>query len=97
MKIIRLMADYQCFPLWDVSPGSCGDIDPDELPISQKLKSDLMSWALKYDGTLDAEYPPHSKFPSDADEAEFNEEGRCLLVRLRGELKDYVVIGKMLM
>lgn len=83
--------------MWDVSPGSYGDVDLDEYPISQKLKSDRMSWALKYDGALDTEYPLHSKFPSDADEAEFNEEGRCLLVRPRGELKDYVVIGKMLM
>jgi len=28
MKMIKLMPDYQCHPLWNVSPGEYGDIDP---------------------------------------------------------------------
>jgi hypothetical protein len=45
MKNIKLMADYQCHPLWNMSPGEYGDINPDDLPISQELKDQLNAWA----------------------------------------------------
>ncbi|BAQ79504.1 hypothetical protein PST29_1615 [Pseudomonas sp. St29] len=94
MKIIKLMPDYQSFPLWSLSPDSIGNVDPEKLPISQELKADLMSWALKYDDTLDEEYPPDSGFSSEEDEAEFNKEGEHLFERLKAELKGYVVVLK---
>lgn len=85
MKVLKLMAEYGCFPLWGVSP-EVGNIDPDELPISYQLKRDLDSWALKYDKTLDVSYPPDSGFLSESEEAEFRREGECLLERLKLEL-----------
>jgi hypothetical protein len=45
MKEIKVMADYHCHPLWDDSPHTYGDIDPNALPISLKLKGDLYEWA----------------------------------------------------
>ncbi|WP_143038331.1 hypothetical protein [Pseudomonas saponiphila] len=48
--------------------------------------------ALKYDDTLDEEYPPGSGFSSEEDEAEFNKEGKYLFERLKAELKGYVVV-----
>ena len=45
---IKLMADYQCFPLWDASQEGGGrNIDPDELPISLSLKARLNLWRVK--------------------------------------------------
>lgn len=41
MKTIKLMADYDCFPLWKSSPGEVGNIDPEDLPISYDLKAYL--------------------------------------------------------
>jgi len=38
VRIIKLMADYQCFPLWEASPGKVGNVDPNTLPISEGLK-----------------------------------------------------------
>ncbi len=34
MKRIKLMADYDCYPLWLDSDDEVGNIDPDVLPIS---------------------------------------------------------------
>lgn len=45
MKIIKLMADYQCHPLWDVSPENYRDISPAELLITSELKDRLRKWA----------------------------------------------------
>ncbi|WP_047302582.1 hypothetical protein [Pseudomonas fluorescens] len=94
MKVVKVMPDYQCFPLRSLSPDSIGNVDPEELPISQELKADLMSWVLKYDDTLDEEYPPDSGFSSEEDEAEFNKKGEHLFERLKVELKGYVVVLK---
>ena len=45
MKTIKLMPDYQCYPLWDMTPGEYGDLDPMTLPIPELLQSQLMDWA----------------------------------------------------
>jgi hypothetical protein len=57
MKLLKLMPDYQCFPIWNLSPGEYGDVNPAELPISKVLQLDLSRWAAAYDGTLNLEYP----------------------------------------
>lgn len=86
MKNIKLMADYQCHPLWNMSPGEYGDIAPCELPISKELQQGLSRWAAMYDETLDADYPPNSGFKSEALEHEFKREGERLAECLRREL-----------
>lgn len=86
MKSLKLMADYHCHPLWDMSFGGYGDIDPCELPISKKLQIRLAKWAATYDETLDAEYPPNSGFKSDELEREFKLEGERLAASLMSEL-----------
>lgn len=57
MRVIKLMADYQCFPLWEASPGAVGNIDPKDLPISLSLQRELMVWAEKFDATLNMQDP----------------------------------------
>lgn len=86
MKSIKLMADYQCHPLWNMSPGKYGDLSPDDLPISQGLKDQLNAWARVFDATLNMDYPPDSGFESDEAKAEFKQEGYRLAERLKEEL-----------
>jgi len=86
MKKIKLMADYGCFPIWHVSGEEVGDIDPNDLPLSQELKRLLADWALAFDQTLNQDYPPDSGFKSDAEETEFKQQAAQLAERLREEL-----------
>lgn len=86
VRVIKLMADYGCWPLWEASPGIFGDIDPATLPISDELKAQLRDWAEAYDRTLNQDDPRRSGFPSAADEAAFRRTGALLADRLRAEL-----------
>lgn len=92
MRALKLMADYQSFPLWESSPGAFGNIDPASLPISAELISRLSEWAEKYDKTLDLDDPMNSGFSSEQVEHAFFEEGRGICHALQSELgEDYKV------
>ena len=86
MRVLKLMPDYGCFPLWEASPGQVGNVDPQTLPISQSLKVDLARWAASYDKTLNADDPMNSGFEVEEDEERFKQEGRALGQRLQAEL-----------
>ena len=83
-KRIKLMADYESFPLWDVD--EVGNLNPDELPLSQETKERLERWADRYDATLNRQDPLASGFASPSEEAAFEEEGRALWKKLEEEL-----------
>lgn len=93
MKNLKLMADYQCHPIWDMSPGMYGDIDPNTLPISADLRQKLADWALVFDETLDTEDPVNSGFKSDEMKAEFKEQGIKLAKQLQQELGSEFVVS----
>jgi len=84
MREIKLMADYGCFPLWESSPGSVGNIDPNTLSISDDLKFRLEKWSHQYDSTLNPDDPLRSGFPSLDAKGAFEREGQ-LLAKLLGE------------
>jgi len=86
MRKIKVMADYQCYPLWDMSPGKYGDIDPHTLPISDDLKHKFVKWARAFDDTLDTTNPVNSGFKSEEAEAAFKAEGIRLAEQLQDEL-----------
>ncbi|MFJ5482825.1 hypothetical protein [Pectobacterium actinidiae] len=93
MKKIKLMADYQCHPLWGTTPDDFGDIAPDELPISVQLIESLRQWAEQYDNTLNMDDPASSGFSNAEEEAEFKRQGDILSQRLRDELgSEYEII-----
>lgn len=91
-KVLKLMADYQCFPLWK-DGGEIGNVNPDDLSLSAELKAALRDWAGAYDKTLNKEYPPDSGFVSPAEEAAFEAEGRRLWKELQAQLgHEYKVV-----
>jgi hypothetical protein len=87
---IKLMADYECWPLW--GGAEFGNLDPNSLPLSDTTVQSLLRWSGKYDATLDRANPIASGFLSDADAATFNEEGWLLWDCLRKELPDFRVV-----
>jgi hypothetical protein len=86
MRTLKLMTDYQCYPLWEASPGEVGNIDPNLLPLSTSLQAQLLDWADVYDKTLNWEDPATSGFASVDAVDEFKAQGMRLADRLREEL-----------
>jgi hypothetical protein len=83
---IKLMADYECCPLWWVNSDKAGDIDPETLPLSQETITRLEKWADIYDAKLNWEDPNSSGFPSLEAKAAFEAEGISLWKQLQKEL-----------
>jgi hypothetical protein len=88
MRRLKLMADYYCFPLWDLTEGNYGDVDPSTLPISAQLQTDLLSWADIYDSILVVDDPRSSAFPNESARQNFQRRGQELGERLALELGD---------
>lgn len=86
MRRLRLMADYDCHPLWGTAADEIGDVDPASLPISAGLVADLASWAARFDATLSRDDPARSGFASAEAATAFRAEGERLAARLRDEL-----------
>jgi len=86
MRAIKVMPDYGCFPLWHNDDDDVGNIDPESLPISSLLASQLKDWAAEYDETLNQEYPPESCFSSKEIELRFLAKGYELASALNAEL-----------
>jgi hypothetical protein len=93
MRTIKVMADYQCHPLWDMSPGLYGDVDPNMLPISAKLKQQFADWARVFDKTLNMSDPANSGFKSAKAEAAFKAQGIQLAEQLQNELGDDFIVS----
>jgi len=83
---IKLMADYECAPLWWDQAGRMGNIRPEELNLSADLSFDLWAWASAYDATLNRDDPISSGFKSESDQAAFRDQGERLVERLAAEL-----------
>jgi len=86
MRILKLMTDYQCFPLWGVAPDDIGDIDPASLPLSDATQQRLLAWAHTYDCTLDHDDPSAAGFATIQEAAAFEKEGIALWLQLQQEL-----------
>lgn len=85
-RSLKLMADYECSPLWEQTETSTDNVDPEDLPISQSLRDALNAWAQRYDDTFDRDDPRRSGFPNPEAEVAFNVDGQALLDRLNAEL-----------
>ena len=90
---IKLMADYECYPLWWAGSDKVGDIDPETMPLSGETVSRLEKWADIYDAKLNWEDPNSSGFPTLEAKAAFEQEGISLWKQLQKELApNYEVI-----
>ncbi|WP_447764786.1 hypothetical protein [Sphingopyxis panaciterrae] len=85
---IKIMADYDCSPLWWDQPDKVGNIHPEELKLSLELSADLWAWAAVYDATLNRGNPIESGFATAADELSFHENGKRLAERAAIEMRD---------
>jgi len=84
---IKIMADYECSPLWwDGESKNLGNIRPEELGLSKQVCADLWSWAAVFDATLNHDDPRISGFSSEIREREFHECGKELTKRVGTEL-----------
>ena len=91
-RIIKLMAEYESWPVWDMTGDQYFNIAPESLPISEGLVAAITAWAETYEATLDRDDPMESGFDSVADEKAFDEEGRKLWRSLRSEMFDADVV-----
>ncbi|MEM1370030.1 MAG: hypothetical protein AAGG02_18900, partial [Cyanobacteria bacterium P01_H01_bin.15] len=73
-KHIRLVIDYDAYPIWDDDEGG-GDIDPKLLPISEKLAQDLYAWVDLYMGERDPYDVAYGTVPSEDEKKAFEKEG----------------------
>lgn len=87
---IKLMADYDCWPLWGLS--AVGNIDPDTLPLSETTKEALAKWAQGYNKTLNRADPIKSGFETPEEASAFNLEGWRLWECLQSELSEFKVL-----
>ena len=95
MRILKIMPDYYCHPIWEASPGVVGNVNPKNLPISEDLQEKFFEWAKKFDSILDIENPRASGFKTSDEKNEFLATGNNLADMLRQELgESYEVICK---
>jgi hypothetical protein len=92
VKTIKLMADYQCWPLWWTDNDAPGNIDPSTLPLTPVTVARLNQWAAQFDKRLNWN-EPNATPPLTSDEVDaFEREGVSLWLKLRDELHpDYSV------
>jgi len=86
MRRIKLMADYECWPLWEASPGVVGNVDPNSLGLSASTLDALGRWAKHYDSFLNIDSPLDSREVSPEEQDSFTSEGRRLWALLQVEL-----------
>jgi hypothetical protein len=82
---LKVMTDYQCWPLW-ISP-TLENPNPRDV-VSAPLADRLLAWAAKLDATYDAEVGQDSGFKTEAEEAAHDAEGRELARLVAAEVGD---------
>ena len=92
VRTIKLMADYDCWPLWEQGSNEY-NVDPAYLPISDDLRADLLQWGDAYDATLNRHDPARSGFSDPEAEGEWKLRGKSLANRLREEIgRDHEIV-----
>jgi aryl-alcohol dehydrogenase-like predicted oxidoreductase len=86
MRKLKLMADYECHPLWEIFEDGLENIDPNTLGLSRDLDESLDQWAREYDASLNTNDPLNSGFTSEEAENNFESEGKRLFEDLKEQL-----------
>lgn len=86
MRAVTLMAEFECWPLWqDVDRGRV-NVDPGEVGLPEALVDALNAWADRFDTTYILDDPSASGFPDSRAEDAFYAEGLRLAGRVAGAL-----------
>jgi hypothetical protein len=80
---LKLMQEYGCSPVWDVSSRPARNLSIAELKIDDTLRGSLEACNTTFQNTFDASYPPDSGFKDPAERAKFLADGEALAERLR--------------
>ena len=89
-KSVKVMADYDCHPLWLSHNGFESNVSAAELGLSSELTRDLNEWAQAFDSALNRDDPATSLW-SDEEHGAHMRLGRPLAERLARERPDLVV------
>jgi hypothetical protein len=81
VRRLRLMADYECHPLWAAG----GNLDPWTLGLPADLAEALSTWAADYTATLNQSDPRVSGFTDEPSARAWLAQGETLASRLRQE------------
>ena len=85
-KLIKLMADYGCYPLWEYDEeGLIGDLNPGLLPISQELVDEINHWGDTFEKILCIDNPCESSFHTNQEDEKFKTLGDRIAKKLREE------------
>lgn len=87
MITLKVMVDYQCSPLWMISPDSVDNPDPYDV-VSAPLADRLTAWAEELDATFDAEVGQNSGFKTEAERAAHDSRGLELARLVAAEVGD---------
>lgn len=85
-RVVRLAAEYGCFPLWLPTDSGVDNIPSSALPISEALAAEVQCWSEEYEVTYDPDDPLNSGFSSTREKLAFTEKGRSIAQRLAEEL-----------
>ncbi len=86
--MIKVMADYDCDPLWILDEEIFDNVPPNArwLGLNDDLVAALDRWAAEYDATLNRDDPIESGFPSSEDKTRFVRRGRELAEQVAAEV-----------
>lgn len=84
---LKLMTDYQCWPLWHYGGAQIGNVHPAVVGVSDVLAAELVRWAATYDSHLDLGDPAATCW-TEEEERQFDLEGRRLCRLLEAEIGD---------
>lgn len=75
---VRVMAEYESYPLWQEGRNGVTNISPESLGLPVELAAQLEAWARDFDSTLDLGDPARSGFTDPSLERVFYARGLVL-------------------
>ena len=84
VKRIKLMPDYNCYPIWDMD--EVDNINPQDLPLKTETIHRLNAWADLFECGLDWHDPGGKSLWSEEDTNLYQQEGLSLWHQLHQEL-----------
>lgn len=85
-RTVKIMADYECYPVWAETDTGADNISPEHLPLSAELAFELTAWASEFDRTLNRDDPSASGFADETHSDSFAIRGLALSQRCADEL-----------